>query len=255
MKLVILVTDSDDFLGLGSAELKNEVQRSGSFLVGDVTNDIKAALRSATELRCDYMLLEAAADERRFNEQIEAIVGYRLLGGRKWLSNVVIMSPKVSEYAARRFGDANIMVGFIRPARADVIAANLEQFWVDSENVASEAAGSLSYVSECERGFADSVESILAWLDVPSSYVGYRYLVDAVLLVLRSRERRVMTKWVYPEIAIRYNKSAESVERAIRFLLPAAHSSRNWDHLFPELKELPTNSEFIFALAGKIRKH
>ena len=254
MKLVILVTNSEDSLGLGRAELKNEIQRSGSFLVGDITHDIRAALRSATDLRCDHLLLEADVNERRFAEQVEAIVNYRLKNGRNLLSNIVIVSPKVSEYAARRLGDANVMLGFLRPSGPDVIAANLERFWIDKEDGAWGGSAGNSYVSEAESGFADTIITLLNWLDIQSSYVGYRYLIDAVLLVLRSREMRVMTKQIYPEIGFRYNKSAESVERAIRFLIPSARSSDNWDRLFPELKALPTNSEFIFALANKVRK-
>ncbi|MBP5730538.1 MAG: sporulation initiation factor Spo0A C-terminal domain-containing protein [Clostridia bacterium] len=254
MILLIIVTDSDDYLGLGRAELKNEIQRSGSFLVGDITQDIRAALRSATDLRCDYLVLEAGADERRLAERVEAIVDYRQNSGHKWLSNILIVSKKVSEYAVRRLGDVNVMLGFVRPSGPEVIAANLERFWIDSENSAYSAEGSAGYVFEGDPVSVDSVRTILNWLDISSSYTGYRYLVDAVMMVLRSKEPRVLTKEIYPAIGIRYKKSPDSVERAIRFLIPAAFNNENWGRLFPELKSPPTNSKFICALADKIRK-
>jgi hypothetical protein len=254
MILLIIVTDSDDYLGLGRAELKNEIQRSGSFLVGDITQDIRSALRSATDLRCDYMVLEAGADERRLAERIEAIVDYRQNSGHKWLSNILIVSKKVPEYALRRLGEANVMLGFVRPYGPEMIAANLERFWIDNENSTFNANDSADYVFEGDPVSVDNVRTILNWLDISSSYTGYRYMVDAVMMVLKSKEPRVLTKEVYPSIGTRYKKSPNSVERAIRFLIPAAFNSENWGRLFPELKTPPTNSKFICALADKISK-
>ena len=255
MKLVIFVTNSDHSLESDRAKFKNEIQKSGAFTVGDVTHDLSAALRAAAELRCTHLLLEAARDERRFTEQIEEIVRCRRNSKRRLLSNVVIISPKVSEYAMRRFSDANIMLGFIRPSRPDRIALDLEELWGDNENGLWDAPDNAGCVKDGDGSAAESIKALLNRLEIPSCYIGYRYLIDAVQLVLLSREQRTMTKTVYPSIGAKYNKSPRSVERAIRFLLPAAYNSRGWRRLFPEFKELPSNSKFICALADIIEKH
>ena len=48
---------------------------------------------------------------------------------------------------------------------------------------------------------------------------GYKYLIDAIMISFSKRGHLPLYKQVFPVIAKKYNVSAESVERDIRYVL------------------------------------
>ena len=102
-----------------------------------------------------------------------------------------------------------------------------------------------------------SIRSAFKELCITPNYVGYKYLIDSVEIILSKQEENLsLTKLIYPVIAKKYNVSACSVERSIR---TAINSS--WDKIpdtalikyfgiyavTPEFK--PSNSRFIYGVA------
>ena len=54
-------------------------------------------------------------------------------------------------------------------------------------------------------------------LGLTASYTGFRYTAYAVYLAVREPDRlRLVTKWLYPEVAKRYATTWKNVERNIR---------------------------------------
>ncbi len=93
---------------------------------------------------------------------------------------------------------------------------------------------------------------------------GTFYLVEAVIIILSMKNearRLALTKEIYPRIARIYNVSPVSVERAIRKAIEGAWSNMSLSYAithypFEYTSRLgrPTNQEFIFAVAGMIRR-
>ena len=75
---------------------------------------------------------------------------------------------------------------------------------------------------------------LLNSLGITANYAGFPYTACAVQLCLAQPERlRMVTKWVYPEVARRYRTSWKAVERNIRVA-----SGMAWSRNRPLLEEL-----------------
>ena len=98
-------------------------------------------------------------------------------------------------------------------------------------------------------------------MGIPAHLKGYRYLRDAILITQQDMEAVTgVTKLLYPSVAKRYHTSEAKVERAIRNAIEISWKRGNahvWEDLFGYSsltgKQRPTNSEYIFRLADKIR--
>lgn len=102
---------------------------------------------------------------------------------------------------------------------------------------------------------------LLHEIGVPANLCGHDYIRDAIMMSLEMGEiYGKMTKVIYPSIAEKYNKSARSVEKAIRTALETAWI-RGKVELLNDIfgftvnihKGKPTNSEFIALLADKLK--
>ena len=84
------------------------------------------------------------------------------------------------------------------------------------------------------------IEEIVDQEGIQSTYKGFKYINQAVYLVLQDEDRLgALTKEVYGEIARSHQTSIPSVERTIRFAIK---------------KEIPqTNKTFIASMAKKVR--
>ena len=101
------------------------------------------------------------------------------------------------------------------------------------------------------------ITQLLHDMGIPAHLCGHDYLRDAIMMVMNSHEvSGRMTKEIYPEIAKKYKKSPQSVERAIRTALDVAWT-RGKTELINEIfrftvniqKGRPTNSEFVSLIA------
>ena len=114
-------------------------------------------------------------------------------------------------------------------------------------------------IAASEMYSGNPVETYLKRSGFSPMLSGYIYLTEAAELAADENEcQGAITKHIYPEIADRHVKSAESIERAIRFAIESAWQSgrlegfRPWSHGGSLVK--PTNAEMIFRL-GRIAKN
>lgn len=101
----------------------------------------------------------------------------------------------------------------------------------------------------------------LTEIGVPAHYKGYRYLKDAISMVVGNPELLdQVTKALYPSVAERNSTSAGKVERAMRHAIETAWSRgdvdvlhRTFGYSVDASRGRPTNSSFIAKLADQVR--
>lgn len=106
-----------------------------------------------------------------------------------------------------------------------------------------------------------AVAGAVCELGIPPHMKGAGYIRSAVKMAVENTNAlRCITKHMYPEIARIYGTNAGSVEKAIRRTIEAVWRCANPETLEEKLgssvymkKDRPTNSEFIAAVADRIR--
>lgn len=107
----------------------------------------------------------------------------------------------------------------------------------------------------------ENITDILYKLGMPTNIKGYRYLKDAISMVVENVDLlNSITKELYPQIAIKNNTIASRVERAIRHAIEVTCQKGQlkfindmFGYTISSNKGKPTNSEFIARIADKIR--
>ena len=95
----------------------------------------------------------------------------------------------------------------------------------------------------------------LDWVGISPKNIGYKYLADAVLLILKNPSANV-----YRELAENYKKSDASVERAMQNAINRAWRFSDIEELLTHYtakirseKGVPTTLEFVYYYANKIK--
>lgn len=106
--------------------------------------------------------------------------------------------------------------------------------------------------------YKKEIQKLLRDIGSNNTYLGYYYTTYAVQLVIEDETKLILiSKWLYPDVAIKFHTSVSCVERNIRTIIQTI-----WEHGNIELMEAiagkqllekPTNSEFISILAFYIR--
>ncbi|WP_028509460.1 sporulation initiation factor Spo0A C-terminal domain-containing protein [Ruminococcus sp. NK3A76] len=116
----------------------------------------------------------------------------------------------------------------------------------------------ISYESE----LYERVSYALCELGITPNYCGYRYLRSILILLISEPDMvRRISKTVYPKVAKIHGAKPSCIERGVRTAI-----GRSWKKVSPEIKvkyfgvhstlleSSPTNSEFIFIVADRIRR-
>lgn len=105
------------------------------------------------------------------------------------------------------------------------------------------------------------ITAMMLEMGMPAHLRGYHYLREAIFLSWENMELvGSVTKLLYPEIAKKFQSTNVKVERAIRSIIEIGWERGN-EELFEEIfgysrihgNTRPTNSEFILAVADRIR--
>ena len=105
------------------------------------------------------------------------------------------------------------------------------------------------------------VTKYLKDMGIPAKLKGYSYIRTAIMMTIQNPELvSAVTKRLYPEIAAQYKTTSSRVERAIRHAIEVTFQRGNSEFLYgifgntiSDVKDRPTNSEFIALLADEIR--
>ena len=142
---------------------------------------------------------------------------------------------------------------FIKPIDANLIAERIIQMvsWKDVGVFAN-------FRSSQDLNIA--VSEILHHIGIPAKIKGYRYIRDAITLVIERPEViNNITTILYPYIAEKYNSDSASVERAMRYAIKLAWDNGNelmfksyFGYMSENFKK-PSNSEFIARISDDLR--
>lgn len=113
---------------------------------------------------------------------------------------------------------------------------------------------------EIENGnYTPYITQIIQELGIPAHIKGYRYVRQAVELVIKDMDLLgAVTKELYPQVAEEFDSTSSRVERAIRHAIDVVWQRGNQKALKKYFKNnineniKPTNSQFIAKIADKI---
>lgn len=108
----------------------------------------------------------------------------------------------------------------------------------------------------------DVIADLLKEIGVPCNLLGYKVIIDAVLLCLHDGDYlQSITKRLYPDLAIIHNTTASRVERRIRHAIEAAFDKcdiATIKSMFGNRIDIRsgkvTNGEFIAACMYRVRR-
>lgn len=111
------------------------------------------------------------------------------------------------------------------------------------------------------RSLDSDITTIIHEIGIPAHIKGYRYLREAIMMVVNRVEFLAgVTKELYPTIARNHGTTPSRVERAIRHAIEVAWSRGNLEvlnllfgHTVNRERGKPTNSEFIAMVADRLR--
>lgn len=111
-----------------------------------------------------------------------------------------------------------------------------------------------------EKDLEVIITNIIHEIGIPAHIKGYKYLREAIKLVVNDRELiNKITKKLYPAVAFKYGTTPSRVERAIRHAIETAWGrgkietvQKLFGYTVSATKGKPTNSEFISMIADKL---
>lgn len=172
--------------------------------------------------------------------------------------------PKVVMFSA--FGQENITQKVmemgadyyvLKPFNLDVLGTRIRQL-AAGKAVAPAGNGPAPRL----RSLHDEVTTVIHDIGVPAHIKGYRYLREAIMMVVQQVDLLGgVTKELYPNIARRYQTTPSRVERAIRHAIEVAWNRGNlralerlFGYTVDQQRGKPTNSEFIAMVADRLRQ-
>lgn len=146
----------------------------------------------------------------------------------------------------------------LKPFNLEVLGTRIRQLVSSSSGATHVSRPAPAYK---DRNIDSEVTSIIHEIGIPAHIKGYRYLREAILMVINKVELLGgITKELYPSIARNHQTTPSRVERAIRHAIEVAWSRGNievindlFGHTVNRERGKPTNSEFIAMVADKLR--
>lgn len=173
---------------------------------------------------------------------------------------VYFMSTYRDEFYVNRAINLGAKYYFVKPINPDSFYRVLKQDFVILEGKMLEERFIKNSTNVGAKAIEEKLSKVFLMLGIPAHIKGYKYLRDAVKLVLEDGNIiNSITKKLYPAIAVLHDTSSSKVERAIRHAIEVAWNRGKLENLnkifglkFYTDHEKPTNGEFIALVADKI---
>lgn len=163
--------------------------------------------------------------------------------------NIIVLSSYGKDAIIKMIEKYNIDYFMLKPTKLDI----LEKRILDIKNIEVEEKN--------DTKVELAISKLLHSLGIPSHIRGYQYIRESVYMMYENPDMMGgITKWVYPEIASKFDTTSSRVERAIRHAIEVSWIRADYDvmdelfgHSVDYDRSKPTNSEFIVTLADNLR--
>ena len=241
-KKKILIADANE--SFRSALVQAIRSKDDLELVGQ-TGDGQEAIDLATRLSPDVLVLDLVLGRMDGFDVLDAVRHMNIT--TMVLSNFILGC--MADQVALRGGDYYMM----KPCQVSSVADRIQML---SSGLQGERK-----VTNSRLDLEAAVSDIIHEIGVPAHVKGYKYLREAISMVVIDMDViSAVTKVLYPEVAQTFHTTPSRVERAIRHAIELAWERGDLDTLqkyfgftVSTSKGKPTNSEFIAIIADRLR--
>lgn len=224
-------------------------------VVGTAT-DGETAIKIIKETHPDVVLLDLVMPKKDGLTVMEAIETDEKYTGKR--PCYVVISAAGSEDIVNQALQTGASYFIMKPFDGDALVKRIKR--ISGNAMSVKVPGVIYERSEREADMEQLTINLLRDIGVPLRMVGYKYLKDAIMLVLKDSDALLsITKNVYPEIASMHETSAGNVERNIRYVIESTWNRRQDkkyakidEVIFKDMNKKPTNSEFILICSETI---
>lgn len=253
-KLTVVIADGS---GESGELLCKTVNAHGRFAVVGVTQDGVKARELIRKHRPDYLVLDLLLVNR------DGISILKDLGDAEKKPIVIVISSFISTPVVSMAADLGAAYFLRKPFDVQLLLDRMEEL-AGPEEVHSEAWNWISpRLLEASTLLRQEITMMLREFGIPTHVKGYRYLCEALLILLEApyRKKLNITTELYPRVAETFGTTPNRVERAMRHAIELAwYSEANEECImrlhsyFDNRWSRPSNSEFLTAIAEKIRR-
>lgn len=164
---------------------------------------------------------------------------------------VIVLSSYKDEYTIRQVQALNANYFMLKPFSVESLEKRIID--INSEKTLIQTLNRQSLEVE--------VSSLLHGLGIPSHVRGYQYIREGIMLIYEnSSALTLITKEIYPEIAMKFDTTSSRVERAIRHAIEISWIRGDlkimeelFGHSIDFERAKPTNSEFLTTIADHLK--
>ena len=240
---VVVVDDNEAVLSsvkkyFNNSELINIV---GTFNNGKVALDYLINNSSEYDLAILDILLP----------QIDGIKILQEMKNNNINKKTMILSSFKDDYTIRRLQSYGVCYYMLKPIDLDILNGRILDLFDEAEKVKYSNDSTIEV----------EVSSMLHNLGIPSHVKGYKYIREGIMLLYSSEDSmHLITKEIYPEIALKFNATSSRVERAIRHAIEISWirgDLKLMENIFGNSidfeRSRPTNSEFLTTIADRLK--
>lgn len=240
---VVVVDDNEAVLSsvkkyFSNSELINIV---GTFNNGKVALDYLINNSSEYDLAILDILLP----------QIDGIKILQEMKNNNINKKTMILSSFKDDYTIRRLQSYGVSYYMLKPINLDILNGRILDLFDEAEKVKYSNNSTIEV----------EVSSMLHNLGIPSHVKGYKYIREGIMLLYSSEDTmHLITKEIYPEIALKFNTTSSRVERAIRHAIEISWirgDLKLMENIFGNSidfeRSRPTNSEFLTTIADRLK--
>jgi len=186
--------------------------------------------------------------------QWERCVQYGVVGTPKHVPKAAVYAKTCADEIASKMYGNGASCFFVLPTDPEALANRLWSLVRGAMHCDEKNKGG-GYTQPSE---ADIV-GLLRQMSVPPHLLGYRYLREAIALIVAKMDRIKAVTGVYEEVAKRYGTTKACVERSMRHAIesawsrcPAEQIERVFGYTLKLDKDKPSNSEFLAMLSDRV---
>lgn len=240
---VVVVDDNEAVLSSVKKYFKNSelINIVGTFNNGKVALDYLINNSSEYDLAILDILLP----------QIDGIKILQEMKNNNINKKTMILSSFKDDYTIRRLQSYGVSYYMLKPIDLDILNGRILDLFDEAEKVKYSNDSTIEV----------EVSSMLHNLGIPSHVKGYKYIREGIMLLYSSEDSmHLITKEIYPEIALKFNTTSSRVERAIRHAIEISWirgDLKLMENIFGNSidfeRSRPTNSEFLTTIADRLK--